>query len=183
MDAKKENMLHYIAAKYIIGEDIEVSINANDAQIDCLHELLTVSKSLKETLDEQKEIFRRIFNNTPLFLSVEKKFFPMSYERKLVALLLFYKIMSKHGILVNSIYMRKIIEDNSDNLLGLSISRSKQLSSNVTIYFSNLLSGLLDTVYNKMTIPDNAAYLNFSKGEDKYKNFIKIYNYFKNLNL
>lgn len=91
--------------------------------------------------------------------------------------------MSKHGILVNSIYMRKIIEDNSDNLLGLSISRSKQLSSNVTIYFSNLLSGLLDTVYNKMTIPDNAAYLNFSKGEDKYKNFIKIYNYFKNLNL
>ena len=55
MDYKKENMLHYIAAKYIIGEDIDVSINANDAQIDCLHELLVVSKNLKETLDEQKD--------------------------------------------------------------------------------------------------------------------------------
>lgn len=55
MDAKKEKMLHCIAAKYIIGEDITATINANDAQIDCLHELLTISKSLKEALDEQKD--------------------------------------------------------------------------------------------------------------------------------
>lgn len=55
MNAKKESMLHYIAAKYIIGEDINVSINANDAQIDCLYELLNISKKLKETLDEQKD--------------------------------------------------------------------------------------------------------------------------------
>ena len=68
MDAKKENMLHYIAAKYIIGEDIEVSINANDAQIDCLHELLTVSKSLKETLDEQKD-----FNKVKVLVIQKKK--------------------------------------------------------------------------------------------------------------
>ena len=55
MNADKEIMLHQIAAKYIIGEDIDVSINANDAQIDCLYELLNVSKQLKESLDEQKD--------------------------------------------------------------------------------------------------------------------------------
>ena len=53
MNAKKEKMLHYIAAKYILGEDVNVSINANDAQIDCLHELLETSKKLKDALDEQ----------------------------------------------------------------------------------------------------------------------------------
>ena len=55
MDKSKEELIHYIAAKYIIGEDVDVSINANDAQVDCLYELLNVSKKLKETLDEQKD--------------------------------------------------------------------------------------------------------------------------------
>jgi len=55
MVSKKEDMLHYIAAKFILGEEVNVSINANDAQIDCLYELLNVSKSLKETLDEQRD--------------------------------------------------------------------------------------------------------------------------------
>jgi len=55
MNANKEKMLHRIAAKYIIGEDVDVSINANDAQVDCLYELLNVTKKLKETLDEQKD--------------------------------------------------------------------------------------------------------------------------------
>ena len=55
MSPQKEDKLHYIAAKYILGENINVSINANDAQIDCLYELLNVSKKLKETLDEQKD--------------------------------------------------------------------------------------------------------------------------------
>lgn len=68
MNAKKENMLHYIAAKYIIGEDIDVSINANDAQIDCLYELLNVSKELKETLDEQKD-----FDKIKILVKQKKK--------------------------------------------------------------------------------------------------------------
>jgi len=55
MNIEKENMLHHVAAKYILGEDVNVSINANDAQIDCLYELLNISKQLKETLDEQKD--------------------------------------------------------------------------------------------------------------------------------
>jgi hypothetical protein len=55
MNVDKEKMLHYIAAKYILGENVNVSINANDAQIDCLYSLLNVSKKLKETLDEQRD--------------------------------------------------------------------------------------------------------------------------------
>jgi hypothetical protein len=55
MNIDKEKTLHYIAAKYILGENIDVSINANDAQIDCLYELLNVSKCLKETLDKQED--------------------------------------------------------------------------------------------------------------------------------
>lgn len=68
MNSKKENMLHYIAAKYILGEDINVSINANDAQIDCLYELLNVSKQLKETLDEQKD-----FDKIKILVKQKKK--------------------------------------------------------------------------------------------------------------
>lgn len=68
MNFKKENMLHYIAAKYILGEDINVSINANDAQIDCLHELLNVSKKLKETLDEQND-----FDKVKILVKQKKK--------------------------------------------------------------------------------------------------------------
>ena len=55
MNAKKEKMIHYIAAKFILGENVNVSIDANEAQIDCLYELLKISKELKETLDEQKD--------------------------------------------------------------------------------------------------------------------------------
>jgi hypothetical protein len=68
MNFKKENMLHYIAAKYILGEDINVSINANDAQIDCLHELLSVSKKLKEALDEQND-----FDKVKILVKQKKK--------------------------------------------------------------------------------------------------------------
>ncbi len=55
MNLQKEKLLHYIAAQYIVGEDINVSINANDAQIDCLYELLDISKKLKNVLDEQAD--------------------------------------------------------------------------------------------------------------------------------
>lgn len=55
MNPKKEKLLHHIAAKYIMNEEVNVSINASDAQIDCLYELLEVSKKLKIVLDEQKD--------------------------------------------------------------------------------------------------------------------------------
>ena len=55
MSPEKEELLHKIAASYIMGENINVSINANSAQIDCLQELLEISKKLKEVLDEQQD--------------------------------------------------------------------------------------------------------------------------------
>jgi hypothetical protein len=55
MNSNKEKLLHNIAAHYIIGENVNVAINANDAQIECLYELLEVSKKLKEVLDEQND--------------------------------------------------------------------------------------------------------------------------------
>ena len=56
MDKSKEELIHYIAAKYIMGESVNVSINANSSQVDCLYELLEVSKKLKTVLDEQKDL-------------------------------------------------------------------------------------------------------------------------------
>ena len=56
MDKSKEKLIHYIAAKYIMGESVNVSINANNSQIDWLYELLEVSKKLKLALDEQKDL-------------------------------------------------------------------------------------------------------------------------------
>lgn len=68
MISKKEDMLHYAAAKFIIGEEINISINANDAQIDCLYELLNISKNLKIALDEQKD-----FDKVKVLVSQKKK--------------------------------------------------------------------------------------------------------------
>ena len=56
MDKSKEELIHHIAAKYIMGESVNVSINANSSQVDCLYELLEVSKKLKTALDEQKDL-------------------------------------------------------------------------------------------------------------------------------
>jgi len=55
MNITKEKILHYVAAKYILGERLDISINANDAQIECLSELLEISRKLKIKLDEQKD--------------------------------------------------------------------------------------------------------------------------------
>ena len=49
---KKEFFLHNIAAKYIIGENVEVELNGSYAELICLKELLDVSKELKNSLDE-----------------------------------------------------------------------------------------------------------------------------------
>jgi hypothetical protein len=68
MTKEKEDLIHYIAAKYIMSEDVNVSINANASQIDCLQELLEVSKKLKIALDEQKD-----FDNVVL-LTKQKNF-------------------------------------------------------------------------------------------------------------
>jgi hypothetical protein len=47
----KDLMLHKIAAKYIINEDVDVELNGSYAELLCLKELLDVSKELKESLE------------------------------------------------------------------------------------------------------------------------------------
>ena len=49
---EKELFLHNIAAKYIIGENVEVELDGNYAELVCLKELLDISKELKISLDE-----------------------------------------------------------------------------------------------------------------------------------
>lgn len=57
----KEKQLHHIAAKYIIGEDINVSIKGNDLELKSLQNLLEISRSLKNALDESSD-FETIAN-------------------------------------------------------------------------------------------------------------------------
>lgn len=54
--SKKELKLHKAAAKYIMGENINVSIKGKDAKIQCLSNLLEACKELKETLDEGTDV-------------------------------------------------------------------------------------------------------------------------------
>ena len=49
---QKELFLHNVAAKYIIGENVEVELDGSYAELSCLKELLDVSRDLKNALDE-----------------------------------------------------------------------------------------------------------------------------------
>jgi hypothetical protein len=53
---KKEYILHNIAAKYILGEDVSVELSGKGPELELLHNLLIVSKELKESLDNGKDI-------------------------------------------------------------------------------------------------------------------------------
>jgi len=52
MNLKKEQLLHEIAAKYILGKNIDIDIKGSTLQLECFQQLLTSSKRLKELLDE-----------------------------------------------------------------------------------------------------------------------------------
>ena len=41
-----ESLLHQIAARFIIGHDINVNIKGSEIQLESLHDLLNVSKDL-----------------------------------------------------------------------------------------------------------------------------------------
>ena len=56
----KEKKLHYIAAKFILGENVSIKINGEDAQLTVLHDLLNVSRSLKESLEKGTEMSSKI---------------------------------------------------------------------------------------------------------------------------
>jgi hypothetical protein len=52
MNLKKEQLLHEIAARYILGKNIDIDIKGSTLQLECFQQLLTSSKRLKELLDE-----------------------------------------------------------------------------------------------------------------------------------
>lgn len=56
MIKEKESVLHSIAAKFIMGEDVEIEINGEKPQLDVLKELLEVSRKLKLQLDSGDKI-------------------------------------------------------------------------------------------------------------------------------
>ena len=52
----KEKILHYVGAKFILGESVSFKLNGEEAQLAVFSDLLQVSKSLKECLDNSKDI-------------------------------------------------------------------------------------------------------------------------------
>lgn len=53
---KREIYLHNIAAKYILGENIDVELEGKNAEIDALFKLLEVSKELRQELIEENNL-------------------------------------------------------------------------------------------------------------------------------
>lgn len=52
----KEYYLHNIAAKFILGENIDVELEGKPAEIDTLYNLLTTSRKLREALIKEESI-------------------------------------------------------------------------------------------------------------------------------
>ena len=52
----KEKILHYVGAKYILGESVSLKLNGEEAQLVVFSDLLKVSKSLKECLENTSDI-------------------------------------------------------------------------------------------------------------------------------
>ena len=70
---QKEIMLHKIAAKYIVNEDVDVELSGNYAEVKCLKQLLEVSRSLKESLDNNDD-FNKIIAILKEKKAITKKF-------------------------------------------------------------------------------------------------------------
>ena len=51
MNKKNELLLHHVAAKYIMSEDVDIELKGQPAEMSCLKNLLEISKNLKESLD------------------------------------------------------------------------------------------------------------------------------------
>ena len=63
MITQKEMLLHKIAAKYIVSEDIDIELNGSPAEMKCFVDLLEVSKKLKSQLDNNTSL--KVINKTP----------------------------------------------------------------------------------------------------------------------
>jgi len=73
MMTDKEKLLHSIAAKFIVSEEIDVELSGNHAEMDCLVSLLETSKRLKIQLDENASM-KAIYKTLKQKKQLTKKF-------------------------------------------------------------------------------------------------------------
>ena len=52
----KELFLHNIAAKFIVGENLDLELEGKDIEIDTFYNLLVTSRNLKEALDNNHSV-------------------------------------------------------------------------------------------------------------------------------
>ena len=71
---QKEKLLHNIAAKYIMNEDVNIELNGNYAEMKCLQQLLEISRQLKVSLDNDEPL------NKVIALLREKKNITKKFE-------------------------------------------------------------------------------------------------------
>jgi len=71
---QKELLLHRIAAKFLVNEEIDVELSGNPAEIDCLYELLTISKCLKEALCNKSTSLNEVLKIAEAKKDITKKF-------------------------------------------------------------------------------------------------------------
>lgn len=71
---QKELLLHRIAAKFIVNEEIDIELSGSPAEIDCLYELLTISKSLKEALSNKNTTLNEVLKIAEAKKDITKKF-------------------------------------------------------------------------------------------------------------
>ena len=143
------------------------------------------------TIEEQISIFKKLYNIGDSWSLDNKKFLNIDSDKRLIALLLFYKIFSKQGILTNFIYTtpsNDILPLNFSNMI--STSKRKFTEDNLSIYFGFLQRVNVDNgTYDKMLgIPNNSVYLAIptETDEDTIKRsriIKKILLYFNNLTL
>ena len=56
MNRDKEILIHNIAARFIMKEDVDIELEGQIAEMKCLKNLLEVSRELKESLDKDESL-------------------------------------------------------------------------------------------------------------------------------
>jgi len=59
---KNDLLIHNIASKYILGENVNIEIKGKKQQLECLNQLLDISKQLYESLQKDKQQLSEIMS-------------------------------------------------------------------------------------------------------------------------
>ncbi len=75
---KKDKLIHNIASKYILGENINIEINGNKQELEQLSELLDVSKQLYHSLHDHNSSLTDIMSLVEHKKSLSDSFYQLS---------------------------------------------------------------------------------------------------------